>query len=65
MDQECVERTEARTPNGGAYYIAHYFGRDGAPVPRMSAWYVEIHEFTCDDELIQKHWAYLGDPDEV
>lgn len=64
MDEECIERTDGPTPNGGAYYIAYYYDRDGAPTKRMEAWYVEIHEFTRDDKLIQKHYACLGDPNE-
>ncbi len=64
MTDEHIERTDGPTPNGGAYFLAHYFDCDRNPVGRMQAHYVEIHEFAANDELIQKHCAFLGNPDE-
>lgn len=64
MAEEHIERTNGPTPNGGAYFIAYYYDQDLGPIHRTRAWYVEIHEFTEDEELIQKHFAYLGNPDE-
>lgn len=64
MSEKSFERTDGPTPNGGAYFTARYFDREGSPIHRLKAWYVEIHEYNAQDELIQKHLACLGEPAE-
>lgn len=51
------ERREGKTPNGGVYSIAYFFDEEKKPCPKEDAWFIEIHEYDVNDNII--HRTYL------
>lgn len=47
-----VERKVGKTPNGGAYSVAHYLNTKGQPVPKDKAEQIKIFEYDKDDNLL-------------
>lgn len=45
MSNDCFERVDGPTPNGGAYAIAYFRDSDGKPCPKDKAKTMEIVEY--------------------
>lgn len=50
------ERNEGKTPNGGAYSIAYFFDEEKKPCIKEKAWFIEIHEYDNNDNLIYRSY---------
>jgi hypothetical protein len=59
-DDVTSERIDAPTPNGGAYSVANFRDKDGAPCPKVDAVGVEILEFDAEDQCVGRTYLDRG-----
>lgn len=59
-DQIEPERTNAKTPAGGVYFLSYFLNADGRPCNRADAVTVEIKEFDKNDKMLRRTYGRMN-----